>query len=130
MPCACDTTRHELMGDNRESHETRPFAAPADHRDALRQVQGPPDCDLPAITQLVCTRGVPTGEIGRLLALMHEIDITGCPRCWIRCEGHSSIARKQHHHVYVVELSDEVWNVAAFAGNPTTSWASPLFMWE
>ena len=37
------------------------------------------------------------------------------------------ISRKQHYHVYVVELSDEVWNIARFRkSNPNYALGKPF----
>jgi hypothetical protein len=37
------------------------------------------------------------------------------------------VARRQHHHVYVVELSDEVWNVGRFRrANPDHQLGKPF----
>jgi hypothetical protein len=37
------------------------------------------------------------------------------------------LARRHHHHVYVVELSDEVWNNARFRrGNPNYQLGKPF----
>ena len=57
-------------------------AGHADH--AFRQVPGRLIADLPAVPGLVRAQGFPPGELGRLLALMHELDHNGW-LCWRRC---------------------------------------------
>ena len=44
-----------------------------------------------------------------------------------RSRSTERISRKQHYHVYVVELSDEVWNIARFRkSNPDYSLGKPF----
>ena len=59
-------------------------AGHADH--AFRQVPGPAD-RRPARPYLAwfARKGFPPGELGRLLALMHELDHNGLASCWRRC---------------------------------------------
>ena len=54
---------------------TMPFGStrPADRRPAR------------AVPGLVRAQGFPPGELGRLLALMHELDHNGLASCWRRC---------------------------------------------
>ena len=52
----------------------------------LSAVPGPADRrPARAVPGLVRAQGFPPGELGRLLALMHELDHNGLASCWRRC---------------------------------------------
>ena len=62
--------------------------------------KGTPIADLPGnYLNWFAREGFPKGEIGRLLALMHEIDHLACRRCSIRCANAEAVMRPHRHGV-------------------------------
>jgi len=68
-------------------------------------------------------------EVNRVIALKHGMaGAKGTGRRPVATNGAARTrARKHHHHVYVVELSDRVWNEASFRrANPEHQLGKPF----